>query len=191
MGLEFGPRDETLAWANQIVSEHPRHRVIIVTHSYMNFDETRVGEGDKHNPHTYRFGGNDGDEMWEKFVSQHKNIDLVLSGHILGDGAARLTSDGKAGHKVHQVLANYQMRPDGGEGYLRVLKYVPKENRIYVSTYSPWLKREMSDEQNQFVLEYDMRRGNGKDSDSWGCWRHAVAGAQAEPTTTAAGAGDG
>jgi hypothetical protein len=161
MGLEFGPRDEAIAWANEVVSKHPGHRVILVTHCYMNFDETRVGKGDKHNPHTYRFGGYDGDEMWEKLVSRHGNIDLVLSGHILGDGVGRLTSAGEGGHPVHQLLANYQMRKDKGGGYLRILKFVPEEGRIYVSTYSPWLKQEMGDEQNQFVLEYDMRAVRG------------------------------
>lgn len=29
-----------------------------------------------------REDANDGDDMWEKLVSQHKNICLVLSGHI-------------------------------------------------------------------------------------------------------------
>lgn len=158
LGLEFGPRDEAIAWADKVIQEHPDHRVIVVTHCYMNFDETRVGEGDKYNPHSYRFGGHDGEELWDKLVSRHRNIDLVLSGHILGDGTGRLTSTGLAGHRVHQVLANYQMRPGGGDGYLRILKFVPRENRIYVTTWSPWLKQELTDEQNRFVLEYDLWR---------------------------------
>ena len=33
--LEFKPRDETLAWANRIVAEHPDYRTIVVTHGYL------------------------------------------------------------------------------------------------------------------------------------------------------------
>lgn len=152
--LEFGPRDEVLEWANKIVAQHPDRRTILVTHSYMNFDDTRVGEGDRHNPHVYKVGGNDGEEMWEKLVRRHPNIFLVLSGHILDDGAGRLESVGDHGNTVHQVLANYQKREMGGNGRLRIMRFLPAENRIEVSTFSPALNAYETDDQNQFSLEY-------------------------------------
>lgn len=36
VNLEFMPRDAVLDWANKIVAEHPGHRVIVNTHSYLN-----------------------------------------------------------------------------------------------------------------------------------------------------------
>ncbi len=39
--LEFGPRDEVLAWANQIVAAHPRHHTIVLTHCYTSATDTR------------------------------------------------------------------------------------------------------------------------------------------------------
>ena len=151
--LEFGPRDEVLNWANKVVAEHRRYKTIVVTHCYMNFDETKVGPGDKYNPHSYSWRGNDGEEMWEKFVRKHHTIILVLSGHILGDGLGKLTSYSDHGTKVNQILANYQMLENGGNGWLRVMKFVPQENRIEFATYSPTLDEYTVDEQNQFVLE--------------------------------------
>ena len=41
LSLEFGPRDPVLDWANEVVSSHPNHRVIVATHAYMYYDETR------------------------------------------------------------------------------------------------------------------------------------------------------
>ncbi len=35
LSLEFKPRDETLAWANKVVTQHSDYRVIVVTHSYL------------------------------------------------------------------------------------------------------------------------------------------------------------
>ena len=46
LGLEYGPTDETLAWADSLVSNHDQ-KVILVTHCYMYDDDTRVGAGDR------------------------------------------------------------------------------------------------------------------------------------------------
>lgn len=154
--LEFGPRDEVLDWANHVVSEHRDYRVVVVTHCYMNYDDTRVDAQDEYNPHTYPCDGNDGEQKWEKFVRKHDNIFLVLSGHVPGDGLGRLTSYGNHGNKVHQVVANYQMHPNGGDGWLRIMKFIPGKDKILVRSYSPQLRKYARDRQNQFKLKYEM-----------------------------------
>jgi len=58
---------------------------------------------------------------------------------------------------VHQVLVNYQMRRQGGQGYLRLMRFVPRENKVYCKSYSPVLDRYKEDPENQFALQYDMR----------------------------------
>lgn len=151
--LEFGPRDEVLAWAGRVADEHPRDRAVVVTHSYMYSDDTRVGKGDAYSPHSYGCP-NDGEEMWDKLVRKHANISLVLSGHILNDGLGRLVSTNDAGRLVPQVLANYQMRQNGGDGYLRILTFRPAEGKIAVSTYSPTLKLFATDPDNTFELPW-------------------------------------
>lgn len=150
--LEFGPTDEGVEWANGILAAHPRHRAIVATHCYMYFDDTRVGPGDQWNPHSYGVGGNDGEELWEKLVSRHDNIVLVLSGHILGDGLGRMVSPNAAGWPVHQILANYQMLEKGGNGWLRLMTIDPAQNTVSVRTYSPYLDQYAEDSQNQFSL---------------------------------------
>ena len=153
--LEFGPRDEVLTWAGTVIAEHPDYRVIVVTHCYMYGDNTRVGPGDDGSPE--KMGGgpqdNDGEEIWAKLISRYRNIFLVLSGHEINPGVGRLTSTGDNGNPVHQLLANYQTM---GGGYLRVMKFVPAENRIEVRTYSPLRDKYLDDAYNQFTLDYDM-----------------------------------
>ncbi len=141
VSLEFGPSDQTLQWANDLLPRHPQKRVIVVTHCYMYNDDTRVGKGDRWNPHKHDPKFNDGDQMWEKFVRRHENIFLVLSGHIKGDGAGRLMSRGDHGNPVYQILSNYQMAANGGNGWLRILTFALKDEKIFVSTYSPVLDR--------------------------------------------------
>ncbi|OHB56371.1 MAG: hypothetical protein A2Y12_14965 [Planctomycetes bacterium GWF2_42_9] len=153
MCLEFGPRDEVLDWANQIASKYADRNIIVVTHGYMNNDDTRLSPGDNHNPHDYVKELNDGEDMWEKFVRKHNNIFLVLSGHVVGDGNGRLTSYSDGNTKVTQILANYQMKENGGNGWLRLMKFVPAEDRIIVETYSPVLKNYNNDPNDCFVIE--------------------------------------
>ena len=41
LGLEYGPRPEVMAWANQQLKTHAKRRAIIVTHGYLFYDNQR------------------------------------------------------------------------------------------------------------------------------------------------------
>lgn len=152
VSLEFGPSDETLRWANELLARQRDKSVIVATHCYMYSDDTRVGEGDRYNPHKHDPKFNDGEQMWDKFVRRHENIFLVISGHIKGAGAGRLISNGDQGNPVYQILSNYQMVTNGGNGWLRILTFIPGEEKIYVSTYSPTLDRWNEEDEHDFVV---------------------------------------
>ncbi len=166
LSLEFGPRDRVLRWAGEIIEAHPRHKVIINTHAYMYSDNTRMNINSGHAwvPQRYGLGSNTGDDavndaemMWSKLVSRYPNILLVLSGHVLHSGAARLVSVGEYGNNVYQMLANYQGgvegSENGGNGYLRILTIDPAEKKIAVRTYSPYVDQYKTDADQQFVFE--------------------------------------
>jgi Calcineurin-like phosphoesterase len=166
LSLEFGPRDEVLSWASNIVEEHPKHKVIINTHAYMYSDDTRMGEGKGHNwlPQKYGIGKdtlsgsvNDGEQMWEKLVKKYSNILLVFSGHVLNDGTGLLVSKGDHGNKVYQMLANYQSgvegSENGGDGFLRMVSIDTKNSIISVKTYSPYLNQYRTSPDQEFIID--------------------------------------
>lgn len=159
LALEFGPRRAVIDWAHDVLAAYPDHRVIAITHAYMYFDDTTIGPGDSWNPKAYGVGSDaaDGEQLWEELFSRHPNVVLVHSGHILGSGVGRRIDVGQGGNLVHQVLANYQMRSMGGEGYLRILRFRPDQQVIEVSTYSPYLDRYLEDEHNRFTLHLGQR----------------------------------
>ena len=83
------------------------------------------------------------------------NIFLVLCGHAHGESRRTDVVDGRA---VHQLLANYQDRPNGGNGWLRILEFSKNETRasnlvIVVKTYSPYLNKYETDANSEFELE--------------------------------------
>jgi hypothetical protein len=177
LALEFGPRDEVLAWANGVLAAHPVTPAIIITHAYLYRDGTlydHVGAPTQlFNPHGYVTMANqpgttinDGAEMWAKLIAPNSNVKLVFSGHdVNGQGippgtAARLTSTRPDGTVVHQLLANYQTclsapceSVRGGNGFLRLLRFSADGTRMGVETYSPYLDQSLRDEGNQFVLD--------------------------------------
>lgn len=149
IALEWGPRDATVAWANAVMGQHPDRVGILITHAYMNNNDRRYDHADLDhpqlwNPHEYRTPGgvNDGEELWQRLVRKH-NFALVLNGHVLGDGCGYLASDNDTGTTTHQMLSNYQMRNMGGEGYMRLLEFLPDGRTVRVRTYSPLYDRFM------------------------------------------------
>lgn len=155
--LEFKPRDETLAWANKVVAQYPDYRTIIVTHAYLTGKK-----GHRTGVDSYSVKGNSGKSIWEKFISRHKNIFLVLSGHALEN---LLTSKGKNGNTVHQVQADYWYwdipEIKAGSGFLRIMTFRPDQNIIDVQTYSPVLDRFLTRPKSKFSLDYLMQ-GKGE-----------------------------
>jgi hypothetical protein len=163
LALEWAPRDRTVEWANEVVEKHREHRAILITHAYMFNDDTRYdwskyGAQQRWNPHSYltaklEGGVNDGEDLWRKLILKHPNFFMTLNGHVLGDGLARLTSEASDDHLVHQMLVNYQMKPEGGEGFLRLVEFLPDDQTLQVKAYSPSLDQFKTDPQNQFVLK--------------------------------------
>jgi len=173
LGLEFGPRDSVLAWANQVLKD-PRYvsyPAIIVTHAYLYSDGSRydinVGGTDSTksnyqywNPQYYGYtaaeGINDGEAIWQKLVLPNSNVRLIFCGHMTG--WSRLTSARPDGTTVHQILSDYQWL-DGenfGFGYLRLVQLDYDSKKIQVRTFSPFRKASLDDAPNQFTLDLNL-----------------------------------
>ena len=153
LSLEFAPRDETLAWAGKILAAHPQHRTILATHCYM-----RPKGRDKQCGCSYGLADNSGEEIWEKLIRKHANVFLVLSGHVLGVGTQASVND--AGLPVHEMLVDYQGLPNGGDGWLRIMRFLPDQNKIVVKAYSPVLDKYNPEPEHSFSLNYPMGAGS-------------------------------
>jgi pimeloyl-ACP methyl ester carboxylesterase len=170
ISLEYGPRAKVLDWADALLKRYPRRKAMIVTHSYLYYDGTRMNwaaKGAKQggNPHDNDGDGtadnqgisalpggvNDGEEMWNA-LKNNPNLLLIFNGHSTNpafkrpnDAAGvggRLAGIAEDGHVVHQLFANYQNMADGGQGFLRLLEFMPDGETVRVRTYSPWLDQQ-------------------------------------------------
>lgn len=161
VALEWGPRDDAVAWANEVMASHADRRGILITHAFVNNNDRRYDFADKShpqdfNPHLYKTPGpmNDGEQLWQKLVRRH-DFRLVFNGHVLGDGAGYVAEKTSKGHTCHQMLSNYQMRTLGGEGYLRLVEFRPDGKTVQVKTYSPLYDKYMIQPDQQYAFEMD------------------------------------
>ena len=164
LSIEFGPRADVVRWANEVAAKYPERAAILLTHAYMYNDDTRYdlakyGKEQKWNPRTYGMAkaalddACDGEQLWQKLVAKHENFLFTINGHVLGDGLGRTVSTTPAGRSVHQMLVNFQMKPRGGDGWLRLLEFKADGRTIDVCDYSPTRNERNESPQNRFTLE--------------------------------------
>ncbi|SJN47695.1 metallophosphoesterase [Sphingobacterium sp. JB170] len=156
MAMEFAPRDTVVSWAKKVAQmpEYKDHRIVLVTHSYLNpKDELGAGQSKWLLWEPYQVDGkilkspvvlpdaNNGQQIWEKLVKPASNIDMVLSGHFSGEGYKKDVNDN--GDAVHQILFDAQAMGgggrsgNGGDGWLRILEFFPDDKTVKVRTFSP------------------------------------------------------
>ena len=150
-------------WANEVVGKHPKREAILITHAFIYYDDTRYdwkkyGGKQNWNPHAYGVAKatnddvSDGEELWNELVAKHENFILTLNGHVLDDGLGRVDTNTPGGRDVPQVLVNFQMRPKGGDGWLRLLEFQADGKTVEVYDYSPTRKQRNESAENRFTL---------------------------------------
>ena len=161
--LQKGPGDEILNWANKVVESHPNHRVIIATHAYLHHDGTFLNLGDPH----LKFMDNYADAMWDKFIAKHKNIVMVLSGHIGHDYVVVNQRKGNNGNIVTEMLIDFQSVDnaaknnkisDNGVGVVNMFHVSADGKKLTIETYSTVLGKKFMD-LNQITLDVDLHGG--------------------------------
>lgn len=166
LNLECNAPDDVLAWAGNLLAQHASRRALITTHMDLGIlERPTTGEGFIHDPkgrmrwikiHGAR--GNSGEQMWDKLYRRHPNIDFIFCGDQSRVTALRLTTHADDGHPVTSMLTDYLSEP-----VLRLLRFVPAENRLHALTYDVSQEVLVSDTpyvhdraQHQFALDYPM-----------------------------------
>ena len=141
ISLEYGTATDTpvLNWADSLLKAYPGRQGIIVHHNL-------IGTGDQAS------WQNGGQTLYDA-LKDNPNLSLMLCGHASGEGKRM---DVFQGDTVHTLLADYQDRAHGGDGWLRVLKFSPATNQLQVKTFSPTLNSLETDGDSQFSLSYAM-----------------------------------
>ncbi|TBN56050.1 hypothetical protein EYE40_00795 [Glaciihabitans arcticus] len=156
LSLPYAYGEREIAWAEQVVTSHPGHNVVISTHEHV----TPKTEFEKaHRSSTSRWVSR-GQELWDRVIAPNRNVTVVLSGHFHGIGSLVTENAGDIeGHTVVELLADYQeFRTHTGEratGFQRLLQLDLDAGTIAVDTFSVRLAANASHEYDykQFVAD--------------------------------------
>jgi 3',5'-cyclic AMP phosphodiesterase CpdA len=158
LGIEFGPRDDVIRWATDVIEDHLDHQVIVSSHGLTNWPDRQnpasapvydEGAGYDYGMGRDPEGANDAETLWREVLSRYSNVAFTFSGHIFGDGAQTDESWGQHGNRVVESLVNYQNgvareitgngNPAqgglGGNGAMRLVTIDPDNDRVTTETY--------------------------------------------------------
>ncbi|MEK7950378.1 Ig-like domain-containing protein [Luteolibacter soli] len=146
ISLEYDttPDAADLDWADALLKAYPTRRGIVITHHMVNTG----------NPASFSTMGK---AIYDS-LKDNPNLILMHGGHIHGEGRRSDTFEGRT---IHSILADYQGRTNGGDGWLRIMTFRPTLNRIDVQTYSPTLDQYETDADSQFSLDVNLSGGVG------------------------------
>lgn len=129
LNLELWPRRSVVSWAGEVVRTHPRHNVIVLTHSYLTgkggINQTRGGYGDT-----------SGQYLFDHLVGRYANVRMVFSGHV---GTAKHRVDrGVHGNRVDSYLL--AMHSDTTNP-VRLVEIDTRARTLRTKVYAPWTRQ--------------------------------------------------
>ena len=160
VALDFGANDDILNWASEIISQYPYHNVIVSTHCYLDADGDYYDVNCSSDPERdFGSSANNGDEIFEKFVSKHPNITMVICGHAPSSNIVTRTVTDDFGRSVVEVLVDPQsldnnatVSPTG----LVATFYVSADGKTVTTTYYSTVKGKYYKAENNFTFELDV-----------------------------------
>lgn len=181
--LEVWPRAAVLTWADDIIKSQGVDRIILGTHaltrpdgSYEPYGEGNEGGGQGGGPDDYGFCDSSsstkcssGVELYDNFISNHKNMILVCNGHdvktqnnAIGEGTPNETAystrtDTVDGKTINTHLFNYQNDSSNNyadAAYLRLYRFNHLTHTCSIETYNPVQDTNLTDGENQFTFNY-------------------------------------
>ena len=167
LSLEWEAPVAVLDWAAGVLAAHPDLPTIITTHAYLWDNPNAEGRStitqsvdSSGNPYA---GASSGEEIYQALVHPYPQVFMVLNGHFHmapdgEDGEYHQVSTNAAGLPVYEMLADYQTWANGGNGWLRLIQFIPgggagNLDRIRVRTFSPVLNQWQSDANSQFSFD--------------------------------------
>ena len=194
VALEYGPTDDMLAWANEIVSQpkYSAHRVIVNTHAMMYSDGEFMGATSNWLPSSYGYSKdegtletNNGIDIYNKLIKGNDNMFMSSGGHVSQEGLMTRNDLGVFSNNVHSVLVDWQDSFNSrGDSILLVAKVNEKTKKITFRVYNP-IKNEFYCLENEEIV-YDfsdsLTREVKKDDNVNYNKNHAVVGEKVEFT---------
>jgi len=149
ISIEYYPDGTTaslqpvLDWADGLLKAYPGRKGILSSHNLLTTG----------NPASFQGPG----QKIYNDLKDNPNLLLMLAGHVHGEGRR---SDVFNGNTIHTVMSDYQNGyTNGGNGYLRIMQFLPDQNLVSIKTYSPYSNTSFTGSSSNFTLPVNLTPG--------------------------------
>ncbi|MCP3142077.1 metallophosphoesterase [Pyxidicoccus xibeiensis] len=133
LNLELWARTDVVGWVKTVLAAHPRHNVIVITHSH----QTSSGGIEQSNG---GYGNNSPQYVFDNALKLYPNVRFIFSGHV-GTSAYREVT-GTQGNKIYQMLTTYH---DSSTNPTRLIEIDTAANTFSTRVYMPYTNTEKTD----------------------------------------------
>lgn len=130
--------EKSIAWCNKVIKDE-NLPTIVFSHDIFDYEGTSSVQNTEN-----------GDEIFKTIVNENPNVFMVIAGHMFGIGHKIVTV---LDREVIAMLTNYQSYPNGGNGYLQLAEFDFDRNKLNVSTYSPWVANQKTEDRDIYGFE--------------------------------------
>jgi hypothetical protein len=158
LSLSWRVSDPGIEWAKSVLKANPTLPVILVNHQLIAIAADAV------QPLEVSYGL----MLWEKLIRGNDQIFMTVNGHH--HGSAHLTKINDFGNAVEEMVVDYQMAYQGGNGLLRFYEFDLTLNEIRALSFSPWVRMKpeatlnefdhvmLRDSNNEFTIKMDFAK---------------------------------
>jgi len=121
-------------WAWGLCNTYASRKVIVVTHYLLKQNQTVAGYPGAFNP-------KQGQSIYNR-LKDRPNVFMMVGGHVVDEAYREDTYYNTTLSKnttIRSYLSDYQFRPYGGEGFLRLMKFSVTHDDVTVKTFSPYI----------------------------------------------------
>jgi len=146
--VEYDSFDEDMenmnSWVCSILEKYPQRKAIVASH-YIVENNKKAGTNEK----GFAPYGKQGERLHDR-IKRYPNLFMALCGHVGANGEG-YRQDFYAGKSIQTFLSDYQSRPGGGSGLMRIMTFSKKKDLIKVRTFSPYTGLEEKDGDSEFT----------------------------------------
>ena len=125
LSLELWPRAGVVAWADGVIGRHPRHNVIVMTHSFLDADGAiSTSNGG--------YGATDPMTVW-RALEHHPNLVMVFAGHT-----GQVTSTTVTAADGHPVATFLQAMHAPSTNPVRIVTVDTAHGTLHTEVRSSW-----------------------------------------------------
>jgi len=158
LSLSWRVSDNGIVWARRVLAAHPTLPAILVNHQLIAIAPDGV------KPLEVDYGL----MLWEKLIRDNDQIFMTVNGHH--HGSAHLTKTNDFGNAVEEMVVDYQMAYQGGNGLMRFYEFDLTAKEIRALSFSPWVRQKpvatlnefdhvmLRDSNNEFSIKMDFAK---------------------------------